>query len=106
MVDYPDFVTSIRVPFQMFEELNKKVEEKNYKSIAEAIRSYCHLGLWVERVKTQVKDPEFLRKIDDLKKGNALIEWSQTLSENEAMAIRDAINIELDLRFKQMKIIK
>lgn len=105
MKEYPDFVTSIRVPFIMFEELKIKMKEKNITSISEGIRSYCQLGLWVERIKHQVDSPEFIKKIDDLKQGNALFEWTSTLSEEQARAIRDAITLDLDSRVKQEKFV-
>lgn len=101
----PSFVTSIRLPFEMYQELDIKMKEKNFESIAEAMRSYCQLGLWVDRIKHEVDNPEFLKKIDDLKQGNALFEWTQTLSENQARAIRDAISFELDQRVEQKQLI-
>lgn len=103
MKEYPDFVTSIRIPFGMFEELKIKLKEKNIQNISEGIRSYCQLGLWVERIKHQVDNPEFIKKIDDLKQGNSLFEWTATLSEEQARAIRDAITLDLDSRIKQVK---
>lgn len=105
MKQYPDFVTSIRIPFELFEELKVKMNEKKISSISEGIRSYFQLGLWVERIKTEVRDPDFVKKIDDLKKGNALFEWTQTLTEEQARAIRDAITLDLDSRIKQVKFV-
>lgn len=105
MKEFPDFVTSIRIPFEMFTELKEKMKDKNMTSISDGIRSYCQLGLWVERIKHQVNDPEFLKKIDDLKQGNKLFEWTATLSEEQARAIRDAISMDLDSRLKQEKFI-
>ena len=89
----------------MFTELKEKMKDKNMTSISDGIRSYCQLGLWVERIKHQVNDPEFLKKIDDLKQGNKLFEWTATLSEEQARAIRDAISMDLDSRLKQEKFI-
>jgi len=105
MKDFPDFVTSIRIPFNMFEELRDKMKQKNVTSISEGIRTYCQLGLWVERIKHQVDDPTFIKKIDDLKQGNKLFEWTATLSEEQARAIRDAISLDLDARVKQEKFV-
>ena len=105
MKEFPDFVTSIRIPFGMFDELRTKMKEKNIDSISEGIRSYCQLGLWVERIKHQVNDPDFLKKIDQLKEGNKLFEWVETLSEEQARAIRDAISLDLDSRLKQERFI-
>lgn len=105
MKQYPDFVTSIRIPFEMFEELKGKMQEKKINTVSEGIRSYCQLGLWVERIKTEVKNPEFIKKIDELKQGNALFEWSQTLTEEQARAVRDAITLDLDSRIKQVRFV-
>jgi len=82
------------------------MEEKNIKYFSEILLSYIQLGLWVERLKTDVKNPEFLARIEDLKKDNKIFEWTQALSENEARGIRDAISLELDTRFKQEKLVR
>lgn len=55
------------LPIELLEKLETKVKEKKFVSIVKAIRSYIKIGMHVESYKTIIKDPEFLKSIEELK---------------------------------------
>lgn len=97
------FIVSIRLTLDLWNDLAKKVEEKVFPSMSEALRSYCILGLKIESFKHSIKDPEFMKSINDLKKGNAIFEWFHTLSNDEIEAMSLAAQLEKESRVKQEK---
>ena len=105
MVKYPDYISTIRVPFDLWEQINKKVEQKMFRSIPEALRTYCQLGMKIEQFKEQIKDPEFLKSIDELKRNDSIFEWLATLSSEQKGAIKFAIEVERDALVKQTKFV-
>ena len=95
----------VRIPLDLIEKIDKSVQEGKFPNTSEAIRSYVILGMRIESFKSSIKNLEFLKHIDELKKGNQLIEWVSTLKENELEAIQMAVQMERDGRYKQQKLI-
>jgi len=89
----------LRIPIDLMDKLENKVKEKKFKSLSDGIRSYIEVGMHVESYKTMIKDPAFLKSIEELKKTEGLFEWIETLKDNEVDAIASALKLEKDKRY-------
>ena len=90
----------LRIPLDMFDKLENKVKEGKFQSISEAIKSYIEVGMHVESYKTMIKDPAFLKSIEELKQTEGLFQWTETLKDNEVDAIASALKYEKEKRYE------
>jgi len=93
---------SLRLPLEFLEKLESSVKQGKFPYVSEAIRSYAGVGMLVESYKTMIKDPDFLKSIDDLKKTDGIFQWVETLTDVEADAIKTAIEIEKERRTRNI----
>ena len=85
---------ALRMPNDMLDKLEHKIKENKFENISEAIRSYIEVGMYIESCKTMIKDPAFLKSIEELKQTEGLFQWIETLKDNEVDAIADALKFE------------
>lgn len=95
----------LRVPLDLLQQIDKKVTERKFTNRTDAVLSYIQMGIHVESFKASIKDPEFLKHIDELKQGNQLFEWAETLKDNERDAIASALQFVKESKFSQHKFI-
>ena len=88
----------LRMPMDLMDKLENKVKEKKFESVSEGIRSYVEVGMHVESYKTMIKDPAFLKSIEELKQTEGLFEWIETLKDIEVDAIASALKLEREKR--------
>jgi metal-responsive CopG/Arc/MetJ family transcriptional regulator len=93
------------LPIELVQELDSKVEDRTFSCRAEALRAYCQLGLKAEQFKKQIKDPEFLKSIDEMKQNDGIFEWLATLTPDQENAIAFAIQMDKEQRTKQVKFV-
>jgi len=89
---------SMRIPLDLLEKLENSVKQGKFPSVSEALRSYASVGIHVESYKTLIKEPAFLKSIDDLKQTEGVFQWLETLTDEQADAIATAINMEKEKR--------
>jgi len=89
---------NLRLPIELRKKLEVSVNEGKFQSISDAIRSYVQIGIHVESYKTMIKDPEFLKSIEELKKTEGIFNWIETLSEEQSDAIAMALKMEKERR--------
>ena len=94
---------SIRLPLELLDSLERNVKEGKFSSISDAIRSYIELGMYVESYKTIIKDPQFLKSIEELKQTEGVFDWIETLSDEQANAITTALKIDKEKRYENGK---
>ena len=90
---------NLRIPLELYDILEKIVKEGKFPSISEAIRSYVRVGMHVESYKTLIKDPAFLKSIDELKQTEGIFHWIETLDDSQADAIATALDMEKEKRY-------
>lgn len=90
---------SIRLPQELLEKLENSLKDGKFPSISEAIRAYVTVGIHVESLKTQIKDPEFLKSIEELKKTEGIFDWIDTLTESQEDAIATALQMKKEQRY-------
>ena len=91
---------SLRLPLDLLEKLENAVKENKFSSVSEAIRSYTIVGMHVESYKTMIKDPKFLKSIEDLKQTEGIFQWIETLTDTEADAITIALKMDKEKRYE------
>ncbi len=91
---------SIRFPLELLDSLEKNVKEGKFSSVSEAIRSYIELGMHVESYKTMIKDPKFLKSIEELKKTEGIFHWIETLTDEQVDSIATALKMEKENRYE------
>ena len=91
---------SLRMSNDMLDKLENKVKENKFGSISEAIRSYVEVGMYIESCKTMIRDPAFLKSIEELKQTEGLFQWIETLKDNEVDAIASALKFEKEKRYE------
>ena len=91
---------SLRINWELLERLETSVKEGKFPSVSEAIRSYVVVGMHVESYKTMIKDPAFLKSIEELKQTEGVFQWLETLSDQQADAIATALKMEKEKRYE------
>jgi len=91
---------SIRLPLELLDSLARNVKEGKFSSVSEAIRSYIELGMHVESYKTIIKDPQFLKSIEELKQTEGVFHWIETLTDEQVNAIAIALKMEKEKRYE------
>ena len=99
------FIISLRLDNELLEKLEKTTQlpEKKFSSVSEAIRNYTELGMLAESYQHEIKNPEFIKSIDELKQGDKVFEWLQTLGDAQLDAIFMASKMEKEGRYVQSK---
>ncbi len=92
---------SLRIPLDLLERLENTVKNNKFPSVSEAIRSYIAVGMHVESYKTMIKDPEFLKSIEELKQTEGIFTWIETLEDQQVDAIATALKMEKEQRFEK-----
>ena len=90
---------NLRMPLELYDRLENFVKEGKFPSISEAIRSNVKVGIHVESYKTMIKDPEFLKSIDELKRTEGIFHWTETLNDEQVDAIATALKMEKEKRY-------
>jgi len=90
---------SIRMSLDFLDKLENSVKSGKFASVSEALRSYSEVGMYVESYKTVIKDPEFLKSIEELKRTEGVFHWLETLTDEQADAITTALKMEKEKRF-------
>jgi len=91
---------SLRIPNNLLDRLENAVKDGKFSSVAEAIRKYTEVGMHVETYKTQIKDPEFLKSIEELQKTEGVFKWTETLTDEQRDAIATALEMEKEKRYE------
>lgn len=91
---------SIRLSLELLDSLERKVKEGKFSSVSEAIRSYIELGKHVESYKTIIKDPQFLKSIEQLKQTEGVFHCTETLTDEQVDAIATALKMEKEKRYE------
>ena len=91
---------SLRMSIDLFDKLELKVKERTFGNMSQAIRSYIEVGMHVESYETMIKDPAFLKSIEELKQTEGLFQWTETLKDNEVDAIVSALKYEKEKRYE------
>ena len=91
---------SLRLSLELLDKLDNTVKEGKFSSISEAIRSYVELGMHVESYKTMIKDPKFLKSIEQLKQNEGVFHWVETLTDEQVDAIATALKMEKENRYE------
>ena len=91
---------SLRISLDLLDKLENTVKEGKLSNISEAIRYYVELGMYVESYKSMIKDPEFLKTIEELKQTEGVFNWLETLNDTQMDAIATAIKMEKEKRYE------
>lgn len=82
----------------MVEKLDKLVLKKEFKDRSDGIRQLVTVGTFVLENKPKIKDPEFIRSMEELRKNDSIIDWTRSLTDSELYAIYQAIELERETR--------
>jgi len=93
----------LRLPLDFFDKLENAKKIGKFPSVAEALRSYAKVGMRVESFKKTIKDPEFLKSIEELKQTEGVFEWIETLSDSEEDAILQGLEMDKEKRFQNAR---
>jgi len=91
---------SLRISLDLLEKLENSVKSGKFSSVSDAIRSYTQVGMHVESYKTMIKDPEFLKSIEELKQTEGIFQWIETLNDQQMDAIATAFTMEKEKRYE------
>ena len=90
---------SLRLPLEFLEKLESSVKQGKFPYVSEAIRSYAGVGMLVESYKLKIKDPEFLKTIEELKQNDGIFHWTKNLTDEQLDAIAEALKIDKEQRY-------
>lgn len=83
----------------MLDRLENAVKEQKFPSVSEAIRTYVEVGMHIESCKGLIKDPQFLKSMEELKQTEGIFDWFQTLTNSELDAMHTASKMEKEKRY-------
>ena len=92
---------SLRIDFDLFDKLESKVKEGKFKNVSEAIRKNMELGLFVDNLKPNIKDPVFLKSMEDIRRNDSIFDWLGALTDEQINAIYTAAAMEKEKRINQ-----
>lgn len=96
-----------KIPKQIFfddivlRQFEEKMREKGMSSLSETIRMYSELGLFIDNIKHEVKNPEFLRQLEEIMNENKIFEWTSSMTDDQLNAIKMAVELEREQRYKR-----
>jgi len=96
----------INFPADTLMKLDKKRRQKKLTSEAETIRMYVDLGLFVDSLKEETQNPEFVEKIKTFVKNEKIFEWTETFTPDELNVIKDAVMLTIEKKYKQEKLLR
>ena len=100
---------SIRMPIKIVLQLRKEAHMKGfvdpkipklYDNVTQAIITKIKVADQVSRFKTQLNNPEFLKSIKQLRKGDDLIKFVATMDNEMKEALKFILQNDLDYNFK------
>ena len=86
------------MPNELLQKLEDLVKQGKFPSVSEAIRNFIEVGIFVDSIKHQIKDPTFIKSIEELKQTEGVLQWLESLTDSQADAISMAINMEKQKR--------
>ena len=97
---------SLRISLDLLEKLEKTTKEpdRKFTSVSEAFRSYAELGMKVESFRTLIKDPVFLKSIDELRRTDGIFQWAETLTDDQCDAIARALQMDKGRRYERQEL--
>jgi len=95
---------SLRIPLDLLDRLENFVKEGRCSSVSESIRYFVTLGMHVESYKIMIKDPEFLKSIEQLKQTEGVFQWIETLTDEQSDAISMALKMNKEKRYENRAI--
>lgn len=95
---------TVRLPFELVQELDADVEMRKFRNRSEALRSYVILGKKAYSYKAIMDDPikqkQFQDEMNQILKGERITEWISTLSGTQLEGIMQGIQLEKEQRIK------
>ena len=92
---------SLRVPIELMDKLVDSVKEGKYDDVSKAMRSYIEIGMQVESFEPKINDPEFLKKIEELKETDGVFHWVDSLNDQQVDAIATALKMQKEKRYEK-----
>lgn len=101
-------MVSFAIPLDLLDQLEKVTEQHPQWSRSQIIREMCRLGLQLHQYREIASDPgqsdEFQRKMKATLLQGRLDKYLEDATTSELSAIRDAANLEYEMRCRNLKL--
>lgn len=86
---------TVKLPLTMIQEVDSLCtgENKIFSDRSDAIRSLLSIALFIEKNKTEIKDPKFVEDMNQLIKQEKYMDWINTLSPSQCQGLTQLIKI-------------
>ncbi len=102
-------MVNIRFSNEFLDEIEKEIENKEFKNVSDAIKTCSKNGLELYRYQQMMKDPkqanEFAKKMQELLIKEEQFDWCGELSETQIDGFMMMLRMEKDTRYKQMRFV-
>jgi Arc/MetJ-type ribon-helix-helix transcriptional regulator len=97
-------IVNIRFDDDLITKLNQLVSDATFENVSSAVRELIHIGLLTLNYKQQIKDPEFVKSVDELKQNDNLFNWIETLNQNQQDALFYTLKMTRENRYEQARL--
>ncbi len=100
----PAITASVRMSLELWNQINKFVEDSICKNFSEAARVLIQGGLKLQDFKEVVDEPsklnQFINEMNSIMKKEQIFDWTKSLNEQQIEAIGMALKMEKESRFQ------
>lgn len=101
-------MVSFAIPIDLLDQLETVTEQHPSWSRSQIIREMCRLGLQLHNYREIASDPgqsaEFQRRMKETLTQGGIDKYLEDASETELYAIREAANLEYEMRCRNLKL--
>jgi len=98
----PSVSKSIRLPFEMWENIQNLVEIGTFEDFSHAIRVLAEGGMQLMKIKDTINDPEKISQITNEWSSkineDEILDWAKNLSDSQLQAVDMLIGMEKEKR--------
>ena len=98
----PSVSKSIRLPFEMWENIQNYVEIGTFEDFSHAIRVLAEGGMQLMKIKDTINDPEKISKLTNewssKMNENEILDWVKNLNDSQLQAVDMLVDMEKEKR--------
>ena len=95
----------INFPYETLKDIDDFRKSESIESEGETVRQLVGLGLLIHNMKHKINDESFLNEIKQATNANTMFDYLDTLEDSKLLALKEAVNLTRDNRFKQVKFV-
>jgi len=101
----PMILKRIHFAYETLQQIDEIKTKGHFPSEAETIRQIVKVGIFVHTMKSNVKDPDFISKMQEVLKDEKLFDWLETMTTEQLQGIKVASEMVIEGKYKQKNLL-